>query len=355
MRNINKLSPKIYLIFTVAVSFFAMVIYRATLFQCIFLSTYKESKVTFWVVWVISFVVTYLLTFRRRRNYLSVFSNAVLPLGIYSFMAYGDNNLIVSFAGMTIILLGGIYCFAVLVRPIKTDDMLKGAIILRNRFLNSINGTRTIAAVCVLGMFVSLLSFNAFDLPVFVPSVKPSVSVAEDKTEVLEESMPVISKIDDDIWVTLTFEDRLDVLQTLANVDASQQGVSHEINLCAEYLGSSTYGTYDYSTHTVTINAAVVEWDTSAQSVNTVMHEVRHAYQHDLTDAYLSLDKDYQQLLAFDDVRKYYENIEYYQSAEKYGFDQYENQTIEVDSREYAEAKSAFYFRLVDKYITEAA
>lgn len=351
MRNINKLSPKVYLILSVIVDVFAIIYYRATLFQCLFLSTYNKSRVIFWAVCIVSFVATYLLTCKRRRNYLSVFSNAVLPLGIYTFMVYGDNLIISTFAGMLTVLLCGIYCFMVLVRPIRTDDAYRGGLILMSRVKSCINGSKTIAAVCMTVMLVSLIGVRAFDFLSFVPEVKPSISVAQDKSEYLEENMPVISKIDDSIWKNLSFDDRLDVLQTLANVDASQQGISHEINVCAKNLGPSTYGSYNYSTHTVAINIAVIEMDTATQSVETVCHEVRHAYQHDLTDAYLSLDKEHQQLLIFDDVRRYYENIEDYRDAEEDGFEEYESQIIEVDSRDYSEAKTPVYFFAAAKYL----
>ncbi len=356
MRNINRLSPKIYLWLSVIADLVAMIIYRATLFQCLFLSTFNESRVVLWIIWGVSVTVTFLLTYERRRNYLSVVTNAVFPFGIYSLMAYENSYLpICAFVEMTIILLGGIYCFAVYIRPIKTDDFQKCVLILKSRVKSSIVGLKTIAAVCFSVMLIYISIGYAFDVPSFIPAVKPSVSVAEDKAEILEENLPVISKIDDDIWKKLSFEDRLDVLQTLANVDASQQGISHEINVCSEYLGSYTYGTYDYSTHTVTISSDVIEMDTATESVKTLCHEVRHAYQHDVANAFISLDKDYQQLLIFDDVRKYYENIEDYQTAEKDGFDEYENQTIEVDSREYSEQKASFYFWAADKYLADAS
>ena len=95
--------------------------------------------------------------------------------------------------------------------------------------------------------------------------------------------------------------------------------------------------------------------DDSTEAVDTLCHEVRHAYQHDSVDAFLSLDKEYQQLVIFDDMRAFYENLEDYQSAMRDGFEEYENQTVEADSRKYAEERTAFYFETVEKYFSDAA
>lgn len=354
MRNINKLSLKAYVILSIAVNFLALVIYRTTLFQCLFMRTYNESRAIFWIVCILSYIAMGLLTFKRRRNYLSVFSNAILPLAIYTDISYEADSFIMLSVRMAVLLLSGLYCLAVIARRVDTDDTYKWAMILINRLKKCLNASTIIVAFCFTFVFVSLLAARAFDVPSFIPDVKPSTEVAQDKSKFLEKNMPVISKIDDSVWKNLSFEDRLDVLQTLANVEASQQGLNHEINVCAENLGYGTYGTYDYSKHRVTINISVIEMDTATQSVTTLCHEVRHAYQHGITDAYLSLDDEYQQLLLFDEVRKYYENIEDYQTAMKDGFDKYESQIMEVDSREYSESKTPVYFYAAQKYLASS-
>lgn len=319
-------------------------------------SSYNSSITLLWAIWGISMAVTYLLTYKRRRNYFSVFANTVLPFGIYSLMVYENSHLYLCAAiEMAIIVLGGIYSFAVLIRKINPANPAGTAVIMKNRILSCINGTKGIAAVCFSVLFIYVTALNAFGMPSFIPAVKPTEEVNENKEAVIEEYMPVISSIDESVWKNLSFDDRLDVLQTIANVEKTQLGISHEVNVCAASLGWGTYGTYDYSKHEVTINMQIIMDDDSTEAVKTLCHELRHAFQHDAADAYLSLDEKYQQLAVFDDMRAFYENLDDYQNASRDGFDAYENQTVEVDSRKYEEERAEFYFEQAKIYLADAA
>lgn len=356
MRNINKLSPKIYLFLSVFSAFIAMTIYRATIFRCISFNTFDESKSKLWLIWGVCFVVTYLLTFRRRRNYFSLFTNTVLPFGIYSAIAYDDLHYVVLLAvAFSILILCGLLGLAMIITSNFPDDFDKFLKMLKIRMLHFLNGAKSITAVCLSVLLVYVSGLYTFDSASLIPAVKPAVAVEENKAEAVEKNMPVISKIDESIWKNLSPEDRLDVMQTLANVEKVQLGISHEVNVRADSLGLGTYGTYDFKKHEVTINMQILMDDDSTDAVSTLCHELRHAYQHDSADAFLSLDKEYQQLEIFDDMRAFYENFEDYQSASRDGFKEYENQTVEADSREYSEKQAAFYFWAVDKYFADAA
>lgn len=355
MRNINKLSPKIYLFLTIIVSLTAMIIYRATIFRCLFSLTYNESKVTLWVIWGACLVVTYLMTRTRRRNNFSVFTNAVLPFGIYTVMAYkSSQSIIFSALEMAIIILCGLYGIAMLILSKFPDGIDKLLKFLKIKMFHFLNGTKSIVAVCLSVLVAYISCLYAFDSPSFVPAVKPAAEVEENKAEVIEKNMPLISKIDKSVWKNLTFEERLDTMQTLANVEKAQLGISHEVNVRSDSLGLGTYGTYDFKKHEVIINTQILMDDDSTEAVNTLCHELRHAYQHDSVDAFLSLNEEYRQLALFDDMRDFYENFEHYQSVARDGFDEYESQTVEADSRKYSEERTAFYFWAVDKYFVNA-
>ena len=351
---INKLSPKTYIFLSIFSSFIVMTIYRATIFRCLYFHTYDESTAKLWLIWGACLVVTYLLTVRRRRNYFSLFTNTVLPFGIYSAMAYDDAHYVVlSAIFFSILILCGLFGLAMIITSNLPDDFDKMLKILKIRMLHFLNGTKSIVSVCLSVLLVYISGLYAFDSPSLIPAVKPAAAVEENKAETVEKNIPLISKIDESIWKNLSLEDRLDVMQTLANVEKVQLGISHEVNVRADSLGLGTYGTYDFNKHEVTINTQVLMDDDSTEAVKTLCHELRHAFQHDVTDAYLSLDEEYQQLAVFDDVRKYYENLDDYQNASRDGFEEYENQTVEADSREYSEKRTAFYFQTVDKYLTK--
>lgn len=356
MRNINKLSPETYIFLSIFSAFISMIIYRSTIFRCISFNTFVESKVKLWLIWGACLVVTYLLTFRRRRNYFSLFTNTVLPFGIYSAMAYDDLHYVVLLAvAFSILILCGLYGLAMIIVSKVPDDFDKLLKILKIKTLHFLNGVKSIVAVCLSVLLVYISGLYAFDSPSLIPAVKPAAAIEKNKAEIVEKNMPLISKIDESIWKNLTLEERLNTMQILANVEKVHLGISHEINVRTDSLGWGTYGTYDFNKHEVTINTQVLMDDDSTDAVTTLCHELRHAFQHDSADAFLSLDEEYQQLAIFDDMRDFYENFEDYQSAARDGFEEYENQTVEADSRKYSEERTAFYFQTVDKYFTDVA
>ncbi len=356
MRNINKLSPVKYLLLMIVGGLFTMIVYRATIFRCLFFNSFESSKTKLWLLWAVSLVVTYFLTFRRRRNYFSLFTNIIFPFGIYSVMTYDliESDL-VYILEMAIIILCGLLGIGMIFANKIPDSFGNLMKTLRIRLLHFLNGAKCITSVCLSVLMVYVMGLYAFDTPSFVPAVKPSIAVEKNKTAVIEKNMSVISKIDESIWKNLSLDERLNTLQTLANTEKVFLGISHEVNVSAESLGSGTYGLYDYSRHEIAINVNVIMDDDSTQAVTTLCHEVRHAYQHDSADAFLALPEEYQQLSVFDDMRAFYENIEDYKNAFIDGFEEYENQTIEVDSRAYGEKRSAFYTEAVDKYLADAA
>lgn len=352
MRNINTLSPKYYFFLSVVGMLWGMLIYRPTVFRCLLFRTFNESKAILWAICGVCFVLTYLLTFRKRRNYASVLTNTLLPFGIYSLLAYDDAHLlIISVLEFAIMAVCFLYCFAVIVRKIRREDFDEVIKVIKSRLYHCAVGMKTIAALGLSVLIAYVYVLNVFGIPSVVPAVEPTKAVAENKQEILSENLPVISLIDESEWKKLSEEKKLDVLQTLANVEKAQQGISHEVLVCAEPLGFSTYGLYDHNSHTVTLNSNIIIGDDAKQAVKTLCHEVRHAYQHDVADAYLSLDKEYQQLGIFDDVRKYYENLDDYKQVSKDGFEEYENQPVEADSRAYSEKRSEFYFEQAKKYL----
>ncbi len=356
MRNINNISPKIYFILNVIISSVYMIIYRSTMFRCLFYSTYNDSMKVFIAIWVVCTVASYVLTRKRRRNYFSLFTNAILPLGIYSLIVYENfYPTVVLTIEAVIYVLCGAYCLLVLARRINVDAATSRGKVILSRFRTCLNGMKSICAVCSSVIMIYILVLFAFDLPMLIPAVKPTEEVVGTKQEVLVENIPAISGIDPSVWKTLTIDERIDTMQTLANIERVQLGIGHEINVCADALGWGTYGTYKHSNHQVTLNFDILEDNDPTDCVVTLCHELRHSFQRNVSEAYLSLDDEFQQLAIFDDSRDYYENFEDYKNVGEDGFSEYENQTVEKDSREYSEKRAVFYFTLVNAYVTEAA
>ncbi len=355
MNNKNKIQPGFYLFLTVLSSLTMMFLYCRGLFLCYPLKTYNESKVILWVIWGVSLVVTYLLTFRKHRNYFSIIANSVLPFGIYSTITYADtHNHLVTALKIAIIIISGLLGIACIVFFDISDDRDKLHKNLKRLVLWYLNCAKSIASVCLMVLLVYISVLNIFNVPSVIPATKSSESITQNKEAYLNKRLSEISDIDESVWKDLSKKKRLAALQALADVDAVQQGINHEIKVRSKYIGSTTMGTYEHSKHLVTINTMLIEDDDPTEAVSTLLHEVRHSLQHTASDAYLMLAEDYKQLSIFDEIRSVYENLDNYKSISKGdSYSEYKNQIVEADSRDYSDMKTEFYFQQAKEYLSK--
>lgn len=351
MRNINKMSEKKFLTLNVIGLFLFMLMYRGLIFCCLIFQTFNYSKIILWIMSITITSVGYFLTRKRRRNYLSLFVNISLPFEIYTLMTH--EYIFFEFIAIIFIvsfILCILYFSAVLLRHLIKNDKILKLKFYKNMSLHIVNGFRTICAVCFSVLLIYAAVDCVFEPTAIMPSIKSSNEIVENKNDIISENMKHIYKIDTNTWANLSIEERLDLLQILANTERIILGISHEISVCSDNLGFGTYGSYDFNTHKVWIDLDVINDDTANKSIETLCHEIYHGYEHDFVNAFLSLDKEYQQLSVFDEVRKYKENFDNYQTGYD-DFETYYNQIVEVDSRAYGKKREAFYFAEAEKYI----
>lgn len=142
-------------------------------------------------------------------------------------------------------------------------------------------------------------------------------------------------------WQNLTPKERLNAMQILENSVAE---IAHRpsCEIKARSLGSGHFGYYNPKDNTITINTDYLNsnYDSYRETLDTVIHEGRHAYQH--------YNVDQRQVHPSDgDCRNWSENLyedkwsflsEYYgyQSIEEVGFQRYWMQPVEADARAFA-------------------
>lgn len=94
----------------------------------------------------------------------------------------------------------------------------------------------------------------------------------------------------EDKWETLTTKQRIDALQTVANIEAHYLGLLNELNVGASNLREFALGCYSDKTHTISIDIEHLENDPVYEVLDTCCHEAYHSYQHRLVDVYNTTD-----------------------------------------------------------------
>ncbi len=148
---------------------------------------------------------------------------------------------------------------------------------------------------------------------------------------------------DTDSWALLTSEEKLEVLQAVADYETNALGIPFRIKVSSADLSGNMLGCYSKDCRLICIRSDYLESADPAQLVNVVCHECRHGYQHALTNLYDSVPEAYQDLEIFDQAENYRYEFSHYRDSQ-IDFDQYYKQECEIDARAYAEEETEAFF-----------
>ena len=346
-----------YLLSLTEAVFLTMVWFWAFLFRCLPGFTYAQSRRILLGMLLVS-VLGGLLIFRRRRTGWTAAVCGILPYGIYTAAVYHKEFPILITAGLSLPLAAsGLYalCRYRTVRTLRKRRRTAG----HGRRLRRAGGyvrdclyfSASAFSVGCLALLIYIGADNAFGSGPADPVVKAVVgSSAEDQT--LSAQADTLCLLREEEWKELSMEERLNVLQCAANVEASYLGPPHELNVAVDEdeLAKSTLAFYDEDIHTICVNADCVKEDSSRDAVDSICHEAFHALQRCLVEAYEEADEQTRNLLLFRRIGQYREEFNAYRdglSSENYGV--YYEQACEADSRAYAEERAEQYYEAAEK------
>ena len=78
--------------------------------------------------------------------------------------------------------------------------------------------------------------------------------------------------------------DRIDVLQTVADIEAAYWGLPHKLTVITSRTAEHILGHYIDQTHTITIDTNHLQQGNSSDILETLTHEAYHAYEYRLAD-----------------------------------------------------------------------
>jgi hypothetical protein len=146
-----------------------------------------------------------------------------------------------------------------------------------------------------------------------------------------------LSNMDAGAWQTYSNPDKMGILLQVVAYESRELGFPAPALQEAD-LDDGVLANYDRANNVINIDSAHLENDLFADNLNSVLHEVRHVYQHelrDMLDLILDTDPAYADLALLKNVKQLKENEEDYQSG-LIDFEIYKSQPVEVDARFYA-------------------
>ena len=321
--------------------------YKNILFRCVGNYSFTESKIIFFLVLGMASILGILCNIKKDRNDFSVFFNIVTGYGLYTVLTYFQirQNLIIVVLSITVGISIIIGCY-IMQRQIKRRNYFRKTI--RSAIATIVGATQRIIGLGFLVILIVAGGNFLFGSSIIQSSVKPS-DTADTYDQLLSESAETIALLDENIWTSLTVQEKAGALQIIANLERSYLGIANELNVCVVNLEEEgLLGRYDDSTHEIIIDMDLLLNGSAQDALQCLVHEAFHSFEHRMVDLYEETDMSNKNLWIFRKANIYAEEFRYYNNGEDAYSDYYEQQ-CEIDARDYAEERVNFYEDLINQ------
>ena len=349
MTNKNILGKFEYLVYSALFPVWFWVLYQNIFFRCLPNTTASNSRLILGVFTVAATAIGYGMTARRRRNFVSATINAMVPFSLYWLVTYHQTYASLSVVVVVMATLLPLVYFAITMGMyfrVKVKKACKTSVV-KAVWASCLNA-RTVAILCLGIVFTTGIS-TLFGLPLLQASTKAAVGNTCANTFTIESETETLLALSDGTWEQLTNTDKLNVLQTVANIEAAYLGIPHEINVAAAALRDGVVGAYSDSSHSILIDIDSLESDSAYDLLDTVLHEARHSYQHNLVSLYQLAAPAHKQLLALREAQQYIAEFSDYTHGSSEEILEYYSQACEEDARAYADDRLVSYlYHIID-------
>ena len=281
-------------------------------------------------------------------NWKNIVLNLITAYGIYTMLAYFHlrKTPFLIIVSVTIVV-SLVYLLLFILCNLKSFR-------LNSRYLlrYSSGALRGIRQVTGMGMIVIMIPLVIHQFPGFSMLVSKEKPVTEYEIgdQTISKNIEKLTSLYEETWKELSVDERLEVLQTVADIERRYLGIPHELLVGANNPNNSERGGYYDTSHEIVLNLDYLSSCTAQEAVTTVAHECFHAYQHRIIDAYDELDDDLKGLYIFDDAVIYKEEFLNYIDSEKDPIG-YWNMSCEMDCRKYGEDAAEEYLDRVYEYL----
>ncbi len=348
MTNVNTKSKLEFIVDNILWAVALLIWYQNLCFVHLPGLTVGASKLILWAMEAVGVFAGICITFRKRRNSLSVVINTLLPVEVYGIIS------LFSFFTVRIVVVLAVAAFAalvftafVMIRPINRSANPKK--VIGRRISHSLLGIRTIAVICAVTFLVPVAA-NTFAGKGLYTSKAPASAESEDpEFWTINNQIDTVKLLRQDRWEKLRMQEKMEVLGVVKNIELRYLGVKHEVYLKTSQSSQYNVAFYSPSEHTISININTLE-DCSAEEVlHSVAHECYHAYQYQQVELYNIIPEEYKDLSLFDNAKKYnYEFNNYIDATEDY--DGYDSQLVEVSADKYGESAVEEYYTRLQEY-----
>ena len=284
------------------------------------------------------------------RNSLNANRIIVLALGFYTIRSYSVSFKLLIRTLMSIAIFLS-FCYSVLVfkQKINCKNTRRRAviIIIVKRIRKCLYASSLIMEISMLLLIFSIGLKSYLGTGVITASSPSAVQGTNDVEETFDENKDVIMKLFPFYWERLTTQERVDVMQSICDIETNFLGIKEGITVQSDPLSPSTLGSYSDSQKRIKINLNHIETDPPKEILSILLHEVFHSCENNLAELYNSVPLEFRNLYLLRDASYYAQETVSYISFEE-DPEGYKNQRLELDANQYAEVEVQKYFDYIE-------
>ena len=250
----------------------AMVWYRAILFRKTSFLSYDASKIFLWVIVILSDMSGILLERKKYRFAFNAAFNNIVGFGIYTVITYFGffPHQIVTALMIASIISFGFFLLMLIVKRKETKirneaPRLKAA---------SLALTMHKILACCLAVLIIIIGINTAGGSTLVESSVRPATMENISEQTIENHLQTLVVLGDGSWPTLSAREKMDVLQTVANIERYYLGISDELKVCVSDLDENILGNYVDATRKITVSTKSLINDSPWDLIDTICHEV---------------------------------------------------------------------------------
>lgn len=327
--------------------------YKNLLFRILPHHSTAES-ITILFVMAFAFFVVFSFVFRHWKNGWTATACFVLPSGIYTVLTYSTTS--TALIHVTVIvacLISLVYSFLILRARIKRRDSTVRRRIYKNRLFRCTYSTSCIFTIALIVLMVGIGGHKYFGTSLISSSVKAEATSEEAGTpDTITSNMDTVLKLQPEIWAQQNTKERIDILQTICNIEVRYLGLPSPVTVEGDNLVEFMLGTYSDELRLIRINLDHIEEDPVEEVLGTLFHEIHHCYEYRLAEAYNSASLETKGLRLFKDASHYANEVDNYIDPRE-DYHGYMSQHLEMDSETYAELGVREYYNRIYKWLEE--
>lgn len=219
-----------------------MIIYRNVFFRGLGLS-FTESRFVLWGMYVGLLSLGAALSMKNYRNNISLVSNILLPLELYTLIAYWHTA---KSAWIWILVIALLLSTGWFVLVAVTGFKEKRKRIYRY-LIHGLVGAKSVA-VCSIVFMLAPVALNAAMGNAVVQSNVASAPGNTEEKATIADNIHVVGNLREEIWSELGTREKLNTLQVIANIESSYLGLPHSLTVGAEPMDEGTCAFYSDET-----------------------------------------------------------------------------------------------------------